>query len=105
MSKVIEVSSMSEIEEIIANNSKVILDFAAQSWCVPCQRLKPHYDKASETVEDVTWVHADIDLYPALATVYNIQSVPTVHAYKDGVYVEPVEARTVIKLVEFAKNL
>lgn len=85
----------------------VIVDFAAESWCVPCQRLKPHYNAASEKATGVLWLHADVDINPNLMSEYQIQSVPTLYAYKDGEFVEqvPATARTAIALVKYAENL
>lgn len=107
MTKVIEVSSREDIERFVSANPKVIVDFAAESWCVPCQRLKPHYEKAAEQESETIWLHADIDIHPDLATEYGIQGVPTLLAYKDGDFKEPVPAdvRTVVRLVDYSKNL
>lgn len=107
MSKVVEVETVEELEDIVASNDKVIVDFAAESWCVPCQRLKPHYEAASDRVEDTVFVHADIDLHPDLQRQYNIMGVPTLRAYKGGLYVAelPNNVRTVVTLVKYAESL
>lgn len=74
---------------------------------MPCQRLKPHYEAASEKATDTIWLHADIDLNPELQSEYNIMGVPTLHAYKDGDFVEevPANVRTVVTLVKYADSL
>lgn len=107
MSKVVEVTTAEELESVVADNDKVIVDFAAESWCVPCQRLKPHYEAAADRVDDIVFVHADIDLHPALQSQYNIMGVPTLRAYKSGAFVEelPNKVRTVVTLVKYAESL
>lgn len=91
----------------MAANEKVIVDFAAESWCVPCQRLKPHYNAASEKADGVIWLHADVDINPDLMHEYPIMGVPTLYAYKDGEFVEevPSNVRTAIALVNYATAL
>lgn len=96
---VIETSDPVEIESLIDSDGVVIVDFGAESWCVPCQRLRPHYDAASDKLPDVKFVRADIDDEPELAALYNIQGVPTVYAHKDGVLLGKVESRTAVALV------
>lgn len=83
----------------------VIVDFAAESWCVPCQRLKPHYEAASEKATGVLWLHADVDINPNLMTEYPIMGVPTLYAYKDGERVGEMSQRTAISLVKYAEEL
>jgi hypothetical protein len=53
------------------------------------------------------FVHADIDLHPALQSQYNIMGVPTLRAYKSGAFVEelPNKVRTVVTLVKYAESL
>lgn len=104
---VIEVTSRDDIEWFVRNNSKVIVDFAAESWCIPCQRLKPHYQTASDKIDDTIWLHADIDISPNLTHEYSIMSVPTLHAYKDGEFVEqiPHDVNTGLLLAKYAQQL
>lgn len=83
------------------------MDFAAESWCVPCQKLKPHYEMAADKDDSTVYVHADIDLHPELQADYNIMGVPTLQAYKNGEYVGelPNNVRTVVTLTKYAASL
>lgn len=94
-----ETSDPTEIADAIAAGGVVVVDFGAESWCVPCRRLRPHYDAAAEKLTDVTLIRADIDDSPELASQYEIQGVPTLLAYKDGVLYGSVTARTAVALV------
>lgn len=107
MPKVIEVTSREDIETFVKNNSKVIVDFAAESWCIPCQKLKSHYEMVSDRVTDTIWLHADVDINPNLTAEYDIMSVPTLFAYKDGEFVEqvPRKVNTAITLSKYAEQL
>lgn len=96
---VIEVTSGEELASLVENNEKVIVDFAAPSWCVPCQRLAPHYEAAAAQLDDVAFVHVDIEKAPGLATQFQIMSVPTVLAIKNGEQVGAVTARTAVALI------
>lgn len=70
---------MTEISNLIFNNQFVVVEFAAESWCGPCQRFKPHFDAASNELENFVFVHVDIDeVDPVVTKAFGIQSVPTV---------------------------
>lgn len=101
---VIETSDLDDIKGIINNVDVVVLDIGAESWCIPCRRLRPHFDAASEKVE-ATLVRADIDENPSLPHEFDIMGVPTLLAFKAGVMVGYVEARTVVGLVQEINNL
>ena len=95
---VIEISDSQKIADAIDTDGVVVVDFGAESWCVPCQRLRPVYDAVSDKVT-ATLIRADIDENPELASEYGIQGVPTLLAYKDGTLVGSVTARTAVALV------
>lgn len=88
---VIEVSSVAALNEVLDNNANVVVDFAAEAWCVPCQRLKPHYDAVAGKMEGVKFVHVDIDKADyALVESYQVAGVPTVLAFDNGEVVEKI---------------
>lgn len=99
---VVEVSSLEGLNTILTSNDQVVVDFAAPAWCVPCQRLAPHYEKVAEKSENGTvFVSVDIDTADAdLVGSYQIQSVPTVLAFKAGQPVGPVEGKTGPKIIK-----
>jgi len=102
LSKVVEARTLTEISNLIINNNNVIIDWAAESWCVPCKRFKPHFDAASDKVEGYVFVHVDIDeVDPIVTKVFGIQSVPTVMLFTDRLVSQrtPVQARTAPALI------
>ncbi len=69
-----------ELNEVIKNNDKVVLDFFAQ-WCQPCKMMAPILNSLGEDIK----IHKiDVDQYPKLAEEYKISSIPTLFTYKDG---------------------
>jgi len=79
MSNVVEVDSLEGLQGLILGQSYTIVDFAAESWCVPCQQFKPHFDAVSDMYPGMGFVHVDVDTADVdLLKYFNIQSVPTV---------------------------
>lgn len=97
---VLKVDDLDTLQAVIDQHHRVVVDFAAPSWCVPCRRLKPHFHAASEKLEGkVLFVEVDIDEAPGVADRYNILSVPTVVLFEGGERVRNVEARTAPALI------
>lgn len=79
----IEISEPS-FSDIIDNNSIVLLDFWA-SWCGPCVAYGPVYERVSEDFPDVVFGKIDTEAEPQLAQSFNIRSIPTTIAFKEGI--------------------
>jgi thioredoxin len=79
-------------DQMLANAPKpVLVDFYA-TWCGPCQMMSPILDQlGSHLREQLQVVKIDTDKYPALASQYGIQSLPTLVLFKQGLPVHRIE--------------
>ncbi len=71
-------------EEVLKSDKPVIVDFWAE-WCGPCKKLGPIIAQiAEEKADSVKVCKLNVDAEMAIATKYNIQSIPTVILFKNG---------------------
>ncbi len=62
----------------------VLVDLWAE-WCGPCKTLGPILERVvAETDGGVELAKVDVDSNPAIAQAFRAQSIPAVHAIKDG---------------------
>ncbi len=93
-----------DIEQLLDENNRVIVMFGA-SWCGPCKTFKPKYQTISLENSDIVFAYCDVDDTRDLATDLNIQSVPTVVSFFDGIEDETVTGPTVDKVKDLVNKL
>ncbi|HCG47315.1 thioredoxin [Corynebacterium flavescens] len=56
-------------------------------WCGPCKRFAPVYEQASENHPDATFAKLDTEANQGIAAALEIQSIPTLMIFRDGILV------------------
>ena len=76
--------SQQNFDEVVGSDGLVLVDFWAE-WCGPCKMFGPVYEKSSDQHEDITFGKVDTEAQVELAQAFQIRSIPTLMAVRDGV--------------------
>jgi len=70
--------------ELIQGNKPVLVDFYAD-WCGPCKMMPPILKDLKKRMGDkIIVIKIDTDKNRAVASKYNIRSIPTLMLFKNG---------------------
>ena len=71
-------------QEVLKSEKPVLVDFYAD-WCGPCKMMPPILQDVKHALGDkVKIIKIDIDKNPQAASVYRVQSVPTLMIFQNG---------------------
>ena len=90
MNNIPDITTAEFTNEVINNNTPVIVDFWAP-WCEPCKQIEPILKKTADKFPNVKLVRMNIEEYPEVSAQLRIQSIPTIVAFFDG---KPIDAIT-----------
>ena len=97
-----------ETFEAAVRDGITLVDWWA-SWCGPCRMFAPVFQSASEQHPDITFGTVDTEAQRPLAAAAQIQSIPTLMAFRDGilVYARPgaVAAPTLEQIIQAVRDL
>lgn len=92
------------IDNLIETGTPVIALFTAPTWCVPCQRFEPHWDKAQEHLTGYIFAKIYMGASPEdtgqhwATEKFGIRGVPQVKLFNDdGVW--DITARAVVPFI------
>lgn len=74
-------------QEVINNKGVVLVDFWA-TWCGPCKMIAPIVEEVASEVTSAKFTKVDVDANQALASKYQVSSIPTLMIFKNGAPVD-----------------
>ena len=79
----VKITNLNFDEVVLKSEKPVLLDFWA-TWCGPCQMIAPTIEKISNEHPEFLIGKVNVDEESALAMKFNIVSIPTLVAIKNG---------------------
>lgn len=69
-------------DEVLNDPGLIIIDFWAE-WCHPCKMFAPTFAELNREEEKIKFCKVNVDEQPGLATMFSIDSIPTLAVVQD----------------------
>lgn len=103
-----EISTSADLKEVLAIKDKLVVVKFFAPWCPFCQAIKELYVQNAKDLKDKAhFVELDVDKFddkPYLKT-FNIEGIPTLLFFKNGVLVKRIEGLKSNQILEVLKTL
>lgn len=96
--------SQDNLSEIIADNKKVVVQYAA-TWCGNCRIMKPKFKKLSSENEDMVFIIADAEKFPESRKLADVSNLPTFATFVDGKFVNQTQTNKFEVLVDLVSEV
>ena len=84
MSELIAINESNFEEVVLQAKMPVLVDFWAP-WCAPCLMVAPVVEELAKEYDGrISFVKANVDENPKIASQYGIMGIPTLIIFKDG---------------------
>jgi len=105
-SKIIEINSQTELEELIFTKEGVIVNFWSP-MCAPCRALKPVYNELAEnnTCSKIIFCTVNVITKRGIGTMFQVKSIPSLMFYHKSELIESVVGNSPVKLRERYEKL
>ena len=88
-------------QRVVSSKKPVLVKFWA-SWCGPCRKMTPKFKKVSRSyVGKVVFAELNVDEQKAIASAYNVRSIPTTILFINGKEMDRVTGGLGTKQIEY----
>ncbi len=78
------------LQKVVNDHKEVIVQYSA-GWCGNCRLMKPKFKRLSTENDQVTFVIADAEKFPASRKLASVNNLPTFAIFKNGELVNQLQ--------------